>query len=269
MTKVPFVPPGSLLETEGGVNAGPSTYGLSSRRASACSSGVKSITSLRVMPNWSYAGGLVGNGCVGHECSPGTVDRGVPKVRRHQVVIPHVVVDQLIMPDQLARLAIETNQGVGKQILARPLPAVQTIVRRGQPNIDVSQGLIDAEAPPGIQVARKCPGVVAPRLAPKIARRRHHVKGPTEAAGSDVETTDIVRYTFPFRAGVLVPVRSGEDDDVADDDGGAGPGIVASPRAIRGAQVHASLDAEVRKGLARFRVERLQVLAARNEDALF
>src|SRR5437660_1501219 len=63
--------PGSLLTT-GGVKIGPILYRSTVFNASARSSGVKSIRSSGDTPCRSYAGGLVGNGCVGAYHSPGT-----------------------------------------------------------------------------------------------------------------------------------------------------------------------------------------------------
>src|SRR5262249_46104614 len=62
----------SCLLTTGGVNIGPILYFFVSSIASARSSGVKSIRSSVETAVRSYAGGLVGNGCVGEYHSPGT-----------------------------------------------------------------------------------------------------------------------------------------------------------------------------------------------------
>src|SRR6478736_7719043 len=62
----------SILLTTGGVNIGPIAYFFDKATASARSSGVKSIRSSTDTPVRSYAGGLVGKGCVGEYHSPGT-----------------------------------------------------------------------------------------------------------------------------------------------------------------------------------------------------
>src|SRR5687767_6567863 len=59
----------------GGLNIGPNLYRSVSFIACACNSGVKSIRSSGTLICCrAYAGGLVGNGCVGDVFSPGTVD---------------------------------------------------------------------------------------------------------------------------------------------------------------------------------------------------
>src|SRR5712691_1475160 len=67
--------PPALLST-GGVYIGPSLYCDTSFTASARRAGVKSIRSSIDTPWRSYAGGLVGNGCVGAYHSPGTSPLG-------------------------------------------------------------------------------------------------------------------------------------------------------------------------------------------------
>src|SRR5579863_4463248 len=69
-TSVASGPPGLL--NAGGVYIGPSRYCEAILTASACISGVKSISSSIETPWRAYAGGLVGNGCVGEYHSPGT-----------------------------------------------------------------------------------------------------------------------------------------------------------------------------------------------------
>ena len=73
---VPCLPPGASLTSDGGVKIGPITNCFASSRACARSSGVKSMRSSSVSPLRENGAGLVGNGCVGAACSPGTVDCG-------------------------------------------------------------------------------------------------------------------------------------------------------------------------------------------------
>src|SRR5215831_7367001 len=60
------------VETTGGVKSGPSLYFAATFSASALISGVQSMRSASDVPCVSYAGGFVGNGCVGEYHSPGT-----------------------------------------------------------------------------------------------------------------------------------------------------------------------------------------------------
>src|SRR5262245_51040959 len=72
---VPMVSPASgppSLLAVGGLKIGPFLNGSIALSACARRSGVKSIKSASVMAWRAYAGGLVGNGCVGEYHSPGT-----------------------------------------------------------------------------------------------------------------------------------------------------------------------------------------------------
>src|SRR5579863_1209932 len=57
----------------GGVKTGPSLYFETIVKAWSCMAAVKSINTSGVTPLRAYAGGAVGNGCVGEYHSPGTV----------------------------------------------------------------------------------------------------------------------------------------------------------------------------------------------------
>src|SRR5439155_26224383 len=90
-TAIASVPSGpSRLLTTGGVNIGPILYCETSFNACARSSGVKSIKSLTEEPWRSYAGGLVGKGCVALVFSPGTVDCSTGRSSLGQMALPVV-----------------------------------------------------------------------------------------------------------------------------------------------------------------------------------
>src|SRR6202040_329862 len=65
-----------LFERENGVNNGPCSKAFNCSSARCLNSGVKSMRFSSVEPWRSNGGGLVGKGCVGDVCSPGTVERG-------------------------------------------------------------------------------------------------------------------------------------------------------------------------------------------------
>src|SRR5215471_18027277 len=79
--------PGSLLTT-GAVKIGPILYRSAVFLASSRSSGVKSIRSSIDTPWRSYAGGLVGNGCVGAYHSPGTSPFSTGRSSIGQIGVP-------------------------------------------------------------------------------------------------------------------------------------------------------------------------------------
>ena len=156
----------------GGVKIGPSRARPAMRSASARSSGVKSIRSSSVMPCRSNGAGFVGNGWgrgvplaghvagrdralldrpyrlagdavedVGERLLAGlrqgldlaSVDGDVEQVGRgREVVVPQPVVHRLEVPDALARLAVDADDALGEQVVARPHPAVPVVRRRAR-----------------------------------------------------------------------------------------------------------------------------------------
>src|SRR5262249_29474424 len=72
----------------GGVNIGPMRYFFISACASAFNSGVRSNASSSVTPCSLNAGGFDGNGCVGHDCSPGTSLFGTARSSIGHVALP-------------------------------------------------------------------------------------------------------------------------------------------------------------------------------------
>ena len=66
---------------------------------------------------------------------------------RWTVVVPDVMVDELLVPDHLAGLDIETDDGTRIEIGARPMSAVE-IVRSGfDVQVDVAQFFIRENGP--------------------------------------------------------------------------------------------------------------------------
>src|SRR5882724_462348 len=78
----------SILLSTGGVNTGPILYLVISFFASSRIAGVKSIKSSIEIPLRLYAGGLVGNGCVGEYHSPGTVPTSTARSSKSQIGLP-------------------------------------------------------------------------------------------------------------------------------------------------------------------------------------
>src|SRR5437762_13766056 len=78
----------SHLLTTGGVKIGPTLYREANCTACARSSGVKSIRSAIEDPCRSYAGGLLGNGCVPLVFAPGTFVRSTARSGSGQMVGP-------------------------------------------------------------------------------------------------------------------------------------------------------------------------------------
>src|SRR5207247_4670219 len=96
---------------------------------------------------------------------PLAVDRDVPKNRRRsQVVVPKIVVDQLVMPHTSSSFGIEADDAVGKEVLTRPVPAVERIGWGRQREVNVTQFFVHAEWCPGAHASDHLPRFLAPSV---------------------------------------------------------------------------------------------------------
>src|SRR3954468_16134574 len=118
----------SVLLTTGGVKIGPILYCATIFSASARSSGVKSTRSSFDTPCRSYAGGFVGNGCVGAYHSPGTSPLGTGRSSIGQIGSP------------VSRLTTYSHAclvGCATALIVRPLTVMST--RIGAHGMSMSQ----------------------------------------------------------------------------------------------------------------------------------
>src|SRR6185295_8732641 len=67
---------------------------------------------------------------------------------RRQVVVPHIVMDGLEMPQALARLRIQRNQAVAEQIVAGPIAAIEIRPRSSEWNIGNASLFVDRHFAP-------------------------------------------------------------------------------------------------------------------------
>ena len=184
------------------MNSGPIRYFFSSSCAAAFNSGVRSNASSSVTPCSVNAGGLVGNGCVGHACSPSTslagtgrssigqtglpvtrsktkanpclvscttasmrpaVDADRDQVRRRRVVVvPQSVVDDLVVPLAHAGVRVEAHERFGEEVRAGTAAAVEIVARRAERHVDEPALGVERHRRPGVGVAGEAPRVVRP-----------------------------------------------------------------------------------------------------------
>ncbi len=211
---------------------GPSAKYLRASSASACSAGVKSMRSSSVKPWRSNAGGLVGNGCVGdvtlarhvgladrplldrpdrlavraiedederllRDLGDGldrlAVDGDVDQDRRgREVVVPDVVMDQLVVPDD-ARPSSRRGRRDCRRRGCCPGDLRRTS-RRSAPRPAGRR----SRAPRRRTSAprhRRCRvyfgGALEPRVVAGLALARDRVEGPQQLAGAHVEAAHV------------------------------------------------------------------------------
>ena len=177
------------------------------------------------------AGGFVGTGCVGQDCSPGTSllgtgrssigHSGSPVTRsntntkpdlvglsdnidhlsvvphRQQlgsgrgIVIPQIVMHRLKMPEPFAGAQIEREQAIAEEIRSHAVRAVPVVGRRSQREVADGALLVDGDLTPGIDAADVFPGVGRPRLIAELPGTRHGVEGPEQLSGQHVVCPDV------------------------------------------------------------------------------
>ena len=173
--------------------------------------------------------------------------------------------DQLVVPDPAPRLALQTDQALGEQVVARPVSPVPVVGRRGGRQIGVAQILVGAHDRPDVAGARVLPRPVFPRVVPELARLGHGVEPPLQSAGDGVEAPDVARRLLPLLEAVAG--EDADDDRVAADQRRRRPAVLVEVRhALR--EVDLAALPELAQRIAGAGVEGDEMLAAHDEDPL-
>ena len=99
--------------------------------------------------------------------------------RRRRVVIPQVMMNRLEMPDVFAGMQIHGNDGIGVQVVSRPVAAPGEGNRRGERQKDHGAFRVGSEIEgPGIGAQPPAPTVAGPGRIGRIARLRDRGKLP-------------------------------------------------------------------------------------------
>ena len=164
--------------------------------------------------------------------------------------------DHLEVPDPLAGLGVDADEAVRKQVVAGAMPAVHVVGRRAGRQVDVAQLEVGAEHRPDVRHPRVLPGVVEPRLDPRLAGPRDRTPGPPEGARPDVVRPDVARMLL-LGVGMVVH-DAAEDHDVLDHEGRrvaaiAGLRVVGQ---VDQAAVAEALDQPAGRGIDRHQVRR-------------
>jgi hypothetical protein len=187
--------------------------------------------------------------------------------RRGEIPVPDVVLDGLEMPDSLARVGVEREERVGEQVVPGPVRPVKIGRRRSGGNVHDPSLLVHRHARPVVRGTRVFPGVFRPGVIAVFAGVRDRVKRPSNLARPNVEGAEV-----SGRSGQGFRRSPSDDQEVFVKNAGAGQhdglllGIAAQPFA----EVNSSFFPELRKGLARVRVQGVNVaLDVGEKTALF
>ena len=203
------------------------------------------------------------------------VDRDVEQNGRGgNIVIPHFVVDQLVVPHALAGFRVQAHDAVGEQVRARTLAAVGIAAGRFDRNVDVAELFIAGQRSPRAGVAGELPGilaavVLAPGLDAEFAGLRNGVEGPQQLAGVDVIAANVARRVQPRGQRDADLKRGAHHHNIANDDrrrGGA-DGAVQHHLAVEAEpEVDVAVFPEARDRRAGLGVQRDQLIAGGDEQ---
>ena len=151
------------------------------------------------------------------------------------------------MPDALAGIGIQREQGVGEEIVAQPVGAVEIAGGRTGGDEDDAALCIHRHAGPVVGGAGVGPRVFRPCLVAEFAGMRNGVELPAQFAGADVVGADVAG-----RRGQRFGLPSAHYQQVFVNDAGAGEddGLLCRIAAQIFAQIDAAVLAERRNRLA-------------------
>ena len=188
---------------------------------------------------------------------------------RGRIVVPQPVVDELVVPDALAGGCLQTDDAVGKEIVAGALAAVEIVARRADGQIDITQLRVGTHHRPDISAAKILPRLVAPGLVAKFALLRNRLEDPELLARVFVKAAHVARrHILRHRPTAHIGNGGADDDHVADDDGRRNKGVVfaidLAVQTLR--QIDAAAVAKSQIGQTRLGVERIEIGAAGAKD---
>ncbi len=171
------------------------------------------------------------------------------------------------MPDKFASVGVEREQGVGVEVVADAVRAVEVIDRGAGWGEDDASLLVDDHAGPVVCRPGGLPCVFGPGLVTRLAGVGDGMKAPAQLAGAHIVGADIA-----VRSGMRLRRAEADDDHVFVDRSGRGQygevaGEVLIPEIL--AQVDAAAFAEAGDRLAGRRIERVEMVHhTGEEDAL-
>ena len=137
-----------------------------------------------------------------------------------QVPVPDVVVHRLEVPPSLARLDVEGQDAVGKQVVAGPVAAVGVVRGRLCRHVDQAQLLVRRHLAPGARIAGVLARVVEPGVRAELAGRGDGMEDPQAPAGAHVVAAHEALRVAHAAGRHARRVRRAHDDDVGGDDRG-------------------------------------------------
>ena len=181
-----------------------------------------------------------------------------------QIEIPEIVVDQLLVPQELAGPGVERDDRVAVEVLPLAIATVIVGRRRAERRVDDAAFGVDREEGPHVRAGSVLPAVAFPGLHAWLPRSRHRMELPEQAPRLRVPPSNVA---VEPEAGRLLTVVSAGDDDVLEDRGrrdqADAPVHLAHDAAL---EVGVSAISESGRELPGLRIQRNQVLARAGDD---
>ena len=185
--------------------------------------------------------------------------------RRGKISVPHIVLHRLKMPDAAAGSGIQRDQGIGKQVVAHPVGAIEIRRRRPGRHVDDPTVLIERHAGPIVGRAAVRPGAFRPGLITELSGMRNRVEGPAELSGLGVVGANIAR-----RGRQSLRLACAEYHQILVNHAGAGgdDGLGLEIASQIFAEVDASVLAKFANGFSGAGVESIDEICDAGENAL-
>src|SRR5580698_10276196 len=123
----------------------------------------------------------------------------------------------LEVPESLAGRGIEGEDGVGVEIVADAVAAVEVEYRGARRSVDDSAFGVERHPCPVVGCAGGLPCIFGPGFVAGLSRMRDGVEAPGQFAGAHVEGADVSRWR-----GMRLRIAAADDDEVLVDDAGRG-----------------------------------------------
>ena len=120
-----------------------------------------------------------------------------------KIVVVDVVMNRLEIPGELARLRVEDDQGVAKQIIAGTIATPEIRGRRAEGQEDQATLGIDRRETPDVRSRAVLPAIASPRVVTDLTWPRDRVEAPYQFAGVNVPGPYVA--SGPFRR--VLPAR--------------------------------------------------------------
>src|ERR1019366_8265026 len=111
--------------------------------------------------------------------------------RRGEVAVPDIVADSLEVPDTLAGIGMERQQGIGEEVVARAVGAVEIAGGGSGGDVEDSALRVDRHAGPVVGGAGVGPGILGPGVVAVLAGMRNGVETPAQLAGANIEGANV------------------------------------------------------------------------------